>query len=158
MKQWIIFFVSFLSVLAVSLMIIILIIGNKPYTEAEKQAIERVMNEEVLAEVDHAYVFAGSQLSVTVIGSDAEGKLMAVFVPDGEGEIGSLDLEGITSSAEARETAFEEMDVKDVLHTKLGMESEGPVWEIAFINEDDRLNYVYIFAEDGTWWKRILNL
>lgn len=158
MKQWIIFFVSFLSVLAVSLMIVILIIGNKPFSDAEKRAIDRVMTEEVLAEVDHAYVFAGSQISVTVVGSDFDGKPMAAFVPDGEGEISSIDLEGITSSAEARETALEEMSVKDILHTKLGMESEGPVWEIAFINENDRLNYVYIFAEDGTWWKRILNL
>lgn len=158
MKQWIIFFAGFLSVLAVSLMIIILYSGNQPYSEAEKLAMEQVMDEEVLAEVERAYVFAGSQMSVTVLGINAEGKPAAAFVPHGEGDITSLELEGITSSEQARETALEEMEVKDILHTKLGLESEGPVWEIAFISENDRLNYIYIFADDGTWWKRILNL
>ena len=34
----------------------------------------------------------------------------------------------------------------------------GAVWEIIYLNDADKLNYVYILFEDGQWWKRILNL
>lgn len=49
-------------------------------------------------------------------------------------------------------------EVKEILHTKLGYEEVGAVWEITYTNESDELNYVYILFEDGQWWKRILNL
>ncbi|PSL41951.1 uncharacterized protein YpmB [Planomicrobium soli] len=158
MKQWVTFILGFLSFLAVALMILIIILGNKPFSAVEKQAIDRVESEELIAEVDRAYVYSNSQTSVTVIGTDLEGKAKAAFVPSGDGEIEAIDLEDKVTAKEAREIALKEMDVKDILHTKLGMETEGPVWEIAFINKEDQLNYVYILAKDGTWWKRILNL
>lgn len=158
MKQWFTFIVSFLSFLAVSLMIIILIIGNKPYSEVEQQAVDRVKKENYLAEIEQAYVYANSQLSVTVIGFDSEGQLKAVFVPVDEGEITFANLDDAATAQEARDIALADQKVKKVLHTKLGMESEGAVWEVAFVNEEETLNYVYIFASDGTWWKRILNL
>ncbi|TWT01036.1 hypothetical protein FQV28_16755 [Planomicrobium sp. CPCC 101079] len=158
MKQWVIFISGFLSFLAVVLMLVIIFTGNKPFSAAEKQAMERVESENLLADIDRTYVYSNKQLSVTVIGTDAEGKAKAAFVPTGEGKIESVSLEDKVTAQEAREIALKEMNVKDILHTKLGMESEGPVWEIAFINKEDQLNYVYILAKDGTWWKRILNL
>ncbi|RNF40479.1 DUF5590 domain-containing protein [Planococcus salinus] len=158
MKQWFTFIAGFLSFLAVGLMIVILFIGNQPYSDVEKQAIAFVEKENFLAEIDRAYVYADSQLSVTVIGTDKEGRQKAVFVPVEEGDVAFADLENATSAQEARDIALADMDVKKVLHTKLGMESEGAVWEVAFVNNEDTLNYVYILAHDGTWWKRILNL
>jgi uncharacterized protein YpmB len=158
MKQWVTFILGFLSFLAVALMILIIIVGNRPFSAVEKQAIERAESKGLLSEVDRAYVYSNKQQWVTVIGWDAKGKLKAVFVPEGKGEMETIDLEDKVTAEKAREIALKEMDVKDILHTKLGMESEGPVWEIAFLNKEDQLNYVYIFASDGTWWKRILNL
>ncbi|MDN7241085.1 DUF5590 domain-containing protein [Planococcus sp. N028] len=158
MKQWITFILGFLSFLAVVLMIVIIVVGNKPFSAVEKQAIDRVESENLLSEIDRAYVYSNKQTSVTVIGTDAEGKAKAAFVPAENDKIETINLEDKVTAQEARGIALKEMKVKDILHTKLGMESEGPVWEIAFINEEDQLNYVYILAKDGTWWKRILNL
>lgn len=159
MKQWVTFIFSFFSFLAVVLIILILILGNKPYSDVEKQAIERAKNEETLEEVERAYVYSDQQSSVTVIGTDAEGALKAVFVPtEDKKELAETPLEGKTTAQEARGIALEDMDVEEVLHTKLGMDSEGPVWEVAFLTKNDRLNYVYVMAEGGTVWKRILNL
>lgn len=158
MKQWIIFILGFLSFLAVALMIVVMVAGNKPFTEVEQLAIDRVKSEELLAEVKQAYVYANKQTAVTVIGTDAEGKLKAVFVPAGEGEIRELMMENAVAAKQAREVALSGMDVKKVLHTKLGLEKDGPVWEVVFINEKDQLNYVYILAADGSKWKQILNM
>lgn len=158
MKQWIIFILGFLSFLAVALMIVVMVAGNKPFTEVEQLAIDRVKSEELLAEVKQAYVYANKQTAVTVIGTDAEGKLKAVFVPEGKGEMRELMMEKTITAKQAREVALDGMDVKKVLHTKLGLEKDGPVWEVVFINEKDQLNYIYILAADGSKWKQILNM
>lgn len=158
MKQWIIFILGFLSFLAVALMIIVMVAGNKPFTEVEQQAIDRVKSENMLAEVKQAYVYVNKQTAVTVIGTDADGKLKAVFVPSGEGEMRELMMEKAVAAKQAREVALGEMDVKKILHTKLGLEKDGPVWEVVFVNEKDQLNYVYILAADGSKWKQILNM
>lgn len=59
---------------------------------------------------------------------------------------------------EAISEATRKGDVKEILHTKLGVEKPGVVWEITYLNKQDKLNYVYIMFENGQWWKRILNL
>ncbi len=158
MRQWITFILGFLSFLAVAIIILVLFLGNKPYSETEGQAIDRAKSEQLIEEVERAYVYTNTSASVTVLGTNNKGELTAVFVPAGEGKIQTTLLDDKITAQQAREIALEEMDVKKILHTKLGMESEGPVWEIAFLNEEDSLNYVYLTADDGTWWKRILNL
>lgn len=157
MKEWLKFMVGFLAFLAVAIIILILFLGNKPFSETEQAAIEKVEAQELLTDVERAYVYASSTQSVTVLGTDEEGRLKAVFVPE-EGEPDTLMLEEQVTAQEARDIVQSDMEVKEILHTKLGMESAGAVWEIAFLNDSDRLNYVYLLAEDGTWWKRILNL
>ncbi|WKA57207.1 DUF5590 domain-containing protein [Planococcus shenhongbingii] len=158
MKQWITFILGFLSFLAVALMIAVIVAGNKPYSEVEKQAIERVENDFLLEDIQQAYVYSNKQTSVTVIGTDSKGALKAVFVPAGKGELKTVPLEGAVTPQQAREIALADKDIKEILHTKLGMESKGPVWEIAYVNKQDQLNYIYILANDGTTWKQILNL
>jgi uncharacterized protein YpmB len=158
MKQWITFILGFLSFLAVALMIIVIYTGNKPYSEVEKQAIERAVDENLLEDVQQAYVYANKQTTVTVIGTDAKGALKAVFVPPGKGELKTAQLDKAVTAKQAREKALSENEAKDILYTKLGMESAGPVWEVAFVDQDERLNYVYILAKDGTKWKQISNL
>lgn len=158
MRQWITFILGFLSFLAVAIIILVLYVGNKPYSETEQQAIDRAISEQLIEEVERAYVYTNTSASVTVLGTNSTGELTAVFVPEGDGEMQTTPLEDKITAQQAREMALDEMDVKDILHTKLGMESDGPVWEIAFLSEEDSLNYVYLSANDGTWWKRILNL
>ncbi|MBZ5202248.1 DUF5590 domain-containing protein [Planomicrobium chinense] len=158
MKQWVTFILGFLSFLAVSIMIIVIFTGNKPYSDLEKAAIDRAKNEELLADVQQSYIYANKQTTVTVIGTDKKGALQAVFVPEGKGELKAVPLDGAVTAKQAREKALMEKEVKDILHTRLGMESAGPVWEVAFIDSNDKLNYVYIKAEDGTTWKQISNL
>lgn len=158
MKQWIIFITGFLTFLATAIIIVILILGNKPFSDVENRAVAQVQDENILNEISRSYVYSKGQNSVTVIGTDAEGKLKAVFVPIEGQEVTQLDMEGKVTAQEARGIALEEMDVKDILHTKLGMENEKAVWEVVFITQNDRLNYVYVSADDGSIWKRILNL
>ena len=64
---------------------------------------------------------------------------------------------GITSK-QALSLVKQEMGVRKLLHVKLGVEDDVAVWEVAFKNDQQQLNYVYISFSDGKWQKRILNL
>ncbi len=147
-----------MSFLAIVLTILILILGNKPFSDVEKGAIAQVENENLLTEINRAYVYSSDQKSVTVIGTDSEGKLKAVFVPMSGQELSETALDDKITAQEARGIALKDMQVKEVLNTKLGMEKDTAVWEVVFLTENDKLNYVYITAADGSIWKRILNL
>ncbi|ANU23028.1 DUF5590 domain-containing protein [Planococcus donghaensis] len=158
MRQWITFILGFLSFLAVIIIILVLFLGNKPYTDTEDRAIERAKSEQLIEEVERAYVYTTVNASVTVLGTNDKGELTAVFVPEGDSEMQTLSLTDKITAQQARELVLNEMDVKKILHTKLGMANEEPVWEVAFVDEKDTLNYVYLSADDGQWRKRILNL
>lgn len=158
MKQWFIFIGGFLSFLAIALTITILILGNKPFSDAEKDAIAMVKDENLLSDVSRSYVYSSAQRAVTVIGTDGEGRLKAVFVPLSGQELAEAELEGMITAQEARGIAIENMDLKEILHTKLGMENETAIWEVVFITKNDKVNYIYIDALEGTILKRILNL
>lgn len=158
MKQWILFIAGFLSFLAIVLTILILILGNKPFSDVENKAIAQVKSEDMLSEINRSYIYSNKQKSVTVIGTDKEGKLKAVFVPLSGQALAELDLDGKITAQEARGIALKDMEVKEVLHTKLGLEDNTAVWEVVFMTENDNLNYVYVSAADGSIWKRILNL
>ncbi|MDJ0331641.1 DUF5590 domain-containing protein [Planococcus sp. S3-L1] len=158
MRQWITFIIGFLSFLAVAIIILVLFLGNKPYSETEQLAIDRAKSEQLIEDVERAYVYTNTEASVTVLGTNSKGELTAVFVPKDGGKMQAALLKDEITSQQAREIVMDEMAVKKILHTKLGMEKDGPVWEVAFLDEKDSLNYVYLSASDGTWWKRILNL
>lgn len=158
MRQWVTFILGFLSFLAVVIIILVLFLGNKPYSEIEEYAIDRAKSEQLIEEVERAYVYTNAKASVTVLGTTSKGELTAVFVPASDEKMQTLSLVDKITAQQARELVLEEMDVQKILHTKLGMESEEPVWEVAFVDEKDTLNYVYLSANDGQWRKRILNL
>lgn len=83
-----------------------------------------------------------------------------MFVPkdDSKAKLEEVLMEDGTSEKEALYVVSKKDNVKEILHIKLGIEEPGVVWEITYLNQEDKLNYVYILFENGQWWKRILNL
>ncbi len=159
-KNWVIFILLF--ILSMSLVISILVISQAmtPIKDIEKQAEELAISSNSISTVTNSYIYNGNKPYVTVFGVDEDGNEKAVFVPISleENSIQEVDmLDGITRE-QALSVIDHEQDVKKILHTKLGYEEAGVVWEITYTNNADKLNYVYILFEDGQWWKRILNL
>lgn len=159
MLNWIKFIVVFLLMLTSVITVMVLMNAEKPFSVSKKAAIESAIQSGQLESVRSAEVFNGTVPTVTVFGVDADDKEKAVFVDenskDGFKEVKLID--GI-SAEKAVANVKKELDVKKVLHVKLGLEEEGPVWEVAFKSDNGKLNYVYVFFENGQWWKRILNL
>lgn len=159
MLNWIKFIIVFLLMLTIVITVTVFYNADKPFSSAEKKAIESAVQSGQLVSASSATVFNGTVPSVTVFGADKDGVEKAVFIngklKDRYKEV-KLS-EGITAE-KAIANVKEELDVKKILHVTLGIEGDNPVWEVVFKSENDKLNYVYVFFEDGQWWKRILNL
>ncbi|MBE1554139.1 DUF5590 domain-containing protein [Sporosarcina limicola] len=159
MLNWIKFIVVFLLLLTSVIIITVLYNADKPFANAKKSAIESAIRSGQLVSATSANTFNSTVPSVTVIGLDGEGQEKAIFV-DSQSEDGFKEVklaDGITAE-KAVENVKQELNVKKILHVTLGMEEEGPVWEVAFKSDNGKLNYVYVFFLNGQWWKRILNL
>lgn len=160
MKNWIIFSVIFILSLSLVISVYVFWKADKPFNEIEQQAENFTLDTKALAVVESSYVYNGNKPYVTVFGIDEYGKEKAIFVPMSLDENSMQEVflaDGITK--EQALTVFrDDTAVKEILHTKLGFEQPGAVWEITYISESGSLNYVYLLFEDGQWWKRILNL
>ncbi|AWE07022.1 hypothetical protein DCE79_06220 [Lysinibacillus sp. 2017] len=160
MKNWIIFTAVF--ILSLSLVISVLIVwkADAPFNDMEQKAEQLALDTKALAVVSNSYVYNGNKPYVTVFGVDEYGKEKAIFVPMSldENSMQEVFLQDGINKDQALEAFRKETSVKEILHTKLGFEEPGAVWEITYIGESGKLNYVYLLFEDGNWWKRILNL
>lgn len=159
MWNWIKFIVAFMVIITSVLIITILYNANKPLAAAKELATQQVLQTGQLKAVEKVTVYNGTQSGMTVFGKAPNGEQVAIFVTDDKQEqYEELHLkEGITAK-QAADIVKAELEVEKVLHVSLGIESEGPVWEVAFTNKAGKLNYVYVLFENGKWWKRILNL
>ncbi|MCM3709750.1 DUF5590 domain-containing protein [Sporosarcina luteola] len=159
MMNWIKFIAAFLLALSLIIIVIVFYNANTPFSNAKEQAEEDALKYGALSSVDRTTIYNGAVSMVTVFGKDDKDNEKAVFIEGKTGEI--LDevvlKDGIDAQA-AIETVKAELPVEKILHVVLGLEEGHPVWEVAFKGENGKLNYVYVFFENGEWWKRILNL
>lgn len=160
MKSWIKFFAIFFVMLAVVLTVLVTIKAYAPYHSATQEAKDVVLKERLLKTVDKSYVYNSTNHYVTVIGKNDKNQSTAVVLNQDQSKAKKEVIElskGVTEK-EAIKIAAEGQKVKKVLHVHLGIEKPGPVWEVAFENNRDELNYVYVVFETGQWWKKITNL
>ncbi|WP_438318507.1 cell wall elongation regulator TseB-like domain-containing protein [Sporosarcina sp. FA9] len=160
MLNWIKFFTVFLLALTSVIVVTIFISAYKPIASVKTTAIENAIRSKQIVEVEYAQPYNGIQTFVTVFGLDSKGERKAVFIDANRKDASYKEVnlaDGISADI-AIEMVSKELEIKKMLHVKLGMEEVGPVWEVAFKNENDKLGYVYVLFEDGQWWKRILNL
>lgn len=160
MKKWFIFISVFILSLSLCISLFVIWKAGQPFSEEIDKAEQLAVKEKKLSLVTNSQVYSGSTTYITVNGTDENGKEKAVFIPtSGKNQkIEQVMLKDGISKKQAIQTVENEFKVKEVLHSKLGWEQDNAVWEITFLNENDKLNYVYLSFENGKWMKRILNL
>jgi uncharacterized protein YpmB len=160
MKKRLLYSGLFIFIACLAISVFVLWKASKPENDIRKDAEAFALETKALAVVYDSYAYNGNNPYVTILGVDEYGKEKAIFVPitlkeDAMQEVFLAD--GITKE-QAIAVLTNEVNVKEILHTKLGYEEAGAVWEITYKSKQDKLNYVYVLFEDGQWWKRILNL
>lgn len=160
MKKWFIFISVFILSLSLCISLFVIWKAGQPFRSAKQDAEQVAISEKMLTEVTDSQVYSSTNTYITVLGNDENGEEKAVFIPSSNQKLKIEEVlmkDGI-SKKQAIKTVQDEFEVKEVLHTKLGWEQNHAVWEITFLNENDKLNYVYLLFENGKWWKRILNM
>ena len=133
--------------------------ASRPLVSAESTATEAALASKEVVSVASVQPYNGTVPLLTVFGENPAGEAIALFVNEElDGEYESVKLSDGITAKEAVQTVEKELKMSDVLHVALGVEEDGPVWEVVFTNEQDKLNYVYVRFENGQWSKRILNL
>lgn len=159
MMNWIKFIAAFLLALSLIIIVIVFYNANGPFSNALQKAEADALKSGVLKSVERTEIYNGTVSMVTVFGIDDEGNEKAIFIEGKTGEV--LDEVAMKDGIDAQtaiDTVKAELSVEKILHVVLGLEDGHPVWEVAFKGENGKLNYVYVFFENGEWWKRILNL
>lgn len=160
LKKWLLFLVVFAISLTAILSLLIYFQAKAPFKDANEYAESYIIENNLLAQVEDAYVYNSSTTSHTIIGKTAKGEEKAFFIPEKETDeaIMEVNLQDGISKERAIQLAMENETNSKLLHAKLGVEEVGPVWEITYVNETNNLNYVYLLFDNGDWWKRISNL
>jgi len=161
MKKWVIFISVFVISLSLVISLFVIWTAGQPFRDVKEKAEQVAISEKKLEQVTNSEVFNSNYTYTTVRGTDENGTKKAVFIPTSKNKemsIEEVQMKDGISKNQAIKIVQEEFKVKEVLHTKLGWEQDNAIWEITFLNENDKLNYVYLLFENGKWWKRILNL
>ncbi|WP_252503416.1 DUF5590 domain-containing protein [Sporosarcina sp. Marseille-Q4943] len=159
MMNWVKFIAAFLLALSLIITVIVFYNANGPFADARQKAESDALKSGALTSVDRTDIYNGTVSMVTVFGKDGEGNEKAVFIEGKTGEIlDEVEMKDGIGAQAAIETVKAELSVEKILHVALGLEDGHPVWEVAFKGDNGKLNYVYVFFENGEWWKRILNL
>lgn len=159
MLNWIKFLTVFLIALTSVLVITIFYNAYKPISKANTNASNKAIQSGQVVSINNVQVYNGTKPLITVFGLNDAGEEVAVFVDEtSKADYKEVKLKDGITAEKAEQMVRDEVNMGKVLHVSLGIEEEGPVWEVVFKSDNGKLNYVYLLFEDGHWWKRILNL
>lgn len=158
LKKWLIIIGILLLLIAIATTVLYNN-AQKPYDEKIAQAKEAIDEQALFTTVDKVYVYRGTDVMYTATGTDESGRPIAAFVTEsGEAEPVVIPLSENATESKAREQFQKEAPAHTLYSVTLGMESGIPVWLFLFESENGRLNYYYLSAADGKWWKKVENI
>lgn len=151
MKKWIFLFVI--------LMILAVVFGYRMYTEilenktaGHDEAIEVATEEANLQEVIETSTYNRNETYIVVKGVDEDDTTVYVFVSDEEDKgVVIVDASTGISEDEALGLLRERQSVSRILSVQIGLEGGSAVWEITYIDTDDRLTYYYMDFQTGEY-------
>ncbi|ANB57041.1 hypothetical protein GFC29_1445 [Anoxybacillus sp. B7M1] len=117
---------------------------------ARKRAIERV----AFARIDQVYTYYGEKTYIVFMGDDRKGARKIVWVPEKSGSIVVKDAKSGITQEEAIKKLTAERNPKKIVSAKLGMEKGVPLWELTYIDQNNRYSFYYLSFKDGTFLKR----
>lgn len=158
LKKWLIIIGVLLLLIAITTAVLYNN-AQKPYDEKIAQAQEAIDEQALFTTVEKVYVYRGTDVMYTATGTDESGRAVAAFITEsGEAEPVVVPLSESATESKARELFQKEAPDHTLYSVTLGMESGIPVWLFVFESSNSGLNYYYLSATDGKWWKKVENI
>ncbi|MEX2415874.1 MAG: DUF5590 domain-containing protein [Paenibacillaceae bacterium] len=124
------------------------------FTVAEREAIDRALQESTLTEVDHVEFFAGATNYTVLFGNNIDGEKLLVWVGDEEEEIHEEKASEGVSKSTIRKQVVERQGAVTFVHITPGKLGELWIWEVFYKKkENDGVRHYYDFYNfaDGEW-------
>lgn len=155
MKKWVITIVCVLLLTAIGISIYFYQSMRSPITEQEQLAIARVLGETEVSIIQNVSFYHGTEPYVVIKGQQEEGgENFIVWVGQEDESVVVKPANAGLSKEQVRQFAINELAPKKLLAVRLGLENRLPIYEITYIDENDRYSFYYITFEDGTFVKR----
>ncbi|WP_243521375.1 DUF5590 domain-containing protein [Bacillus pseudomycoides] len=120
----------------------------------ESKVVEIAKEKAKLTKVKSVDYFNGESSYAVVQGVDEKGEKIIVWVPEKKGDVlVKKQSEGI-SEKDALQIVAKEQKPKQFLKAKLGAENNVPLWEVTYIDDENRYIYYYLAFQDGKFLKR----
>jgi uncharacterized protein YpmB len=126
----------------------------EPERLMEEKALKRAEKEVAFTSIEEIYTYYGSQAYVVIVGTDEDDEKIIAWVPENMDDVIIAKQEDGISKQEAISILKAERNPQEIISVKLGMEKEVPLWELKYIDEENRYSFYYLSFEDGTFIQR----
>ncbi|WP_144488435.1 DUF5590 domain-containing protein [Bacillus sp. ABP14] len=129
----------------------------------EAKSVEIAKEKAKLTKVKSVDYYNGESSYTVVQGTDEKEEQLIVWVPEKKGEtIVRKKSEGISEKDALQRTIEQVGDdskepkskPKEILKVKLGFENNIPLWEVTYIDDENRYSYYYLAFKDGQFLRR----
>jgi uncharacterized protein YpmB len=154
MKKWIIIILFMLIVIFTGASVYAYHIIRQPLLHEFEQAERYIKGQELLQSVTKASYYHGTETYYVFSGLTSDQHEAIVWVSeDFDFHHTELASAGI-SKEEAISIVQREEKIKRIHSVKLGYERGLPIYEVTYLNEENRKGYYYLTFNDGTFMKR----
>lgn len=146
-------FISLASfIMIVGLSIYIYHNAAKPIADAEKQAIEIAKEHVKINNIIETSFFNGDEPYHVIRAANENDREIIIWVSEKNPDkiIVESAQNGLTKE-QVKEYAFSELDIKELKDIRIGMKYNIPVWEITFIDSNNRYSFYYLTFNGKTW-------
>lgn len=126
---------------------------NDPIQKSESEALRFLQESIDIDQINVADYYHGTESFHVFQLTDQDGDELIVWVPNTlETYVVKQRTEGI-SFEDVKQFIEKELSLKQLISIKLGMENSIPLYEITYIDQEDRLSYYFISFKTGTYLK-----
>ncbi|MBY6035725.1 DUF5590 domain-containing protein [Fictibacillus nanhaiensis] len=146
-KKWILIVVGLLIIASWQVYYLYNGVHAKPQ-ENEAKAAEIAKKEKNLVSVTNVEHFYKNETYYVVEGKNDNGTDMIVWVGEDQDVFSEIAKKGLTKE-QMIDYVKKNHNAKKIIDSRLGMEDEIPLWEVVFIDDQNRYTYYYGYFETG---------
>lgn len=151
MKKWA--FISIFVILFITIQSIYLYHNaSKPISKAQDRILKVVKENVKTNDILEVTFFNGDESYQVIRALDEHDEEIIIWVPEKKPNDVMIEKarNGLTEE-QVKEYALSEFDIKKLQNIRIGMKHNIPVWEITFIDSNDRYSFYYLQFDGKTW-------
>lgn len=154
MKTWISTGIIVFCVLVIAIFAFLYHSIRSPLKEENEQAVEYVLKNTDVTEITDVDFYHGSESYQVVTGKNTTGDELIIWFKSPEDELVIRKKKEGLSMEKAKQIAEQRLKMKELQNIRLGIENGLPVYEITYIDDENRQGFYYMTFNDGTFVKR----